>query len=433
MSKHGLVALCYLMTVAGNAGAAVSGTERGEVEPPLVQSAASDLALVDPFAANETSGLPAVESTSFSTWSGTLDALYQGTYLPGVGGDAGGHRSRQDAFLDGAATWKPNSTALVAGRLVGNYEERKSAQNDGYQNRFTALEYYYQQRTDNGDQALTVGRRVLGWSSGFQWRPADLIENGFSTKNIDQKNPYRYRGVDQLRYDLIGSSADLSMLVSSQDNHFYDGNQFALRASVRGWIGASLLYSHNGDYSSKKGLVLDGNLPGAITFSLEAVHVDVDRRRMLAPWRRGIRLESLSGVDNYEDVYLSLTHFIDEKRRVSLEYFHNGRGFQQAAPQKGGASIVGNNSLFEQEYLRRNYVYPSYTGYIDEWALQWKPSVMFNLDDNSYMTSFSLMREIGGASEVSLNFNTFHGTTGTEFGSVSKGVGVGLSYTNHVF
>jgi len=154
----------------------------------------------------------------------------------------------------------------------------------------------------------------------------------------------------------------------------------------------------------------------------------------------GRTLESLSGISSYEDVYLSLTKFIDDKRRVSLEYFHNGRGFADASSHAAPTAAVADRppllidpAIFEQQYLSRDYVYLACTGYVDAWKLQFKPSVLMNLSDGSYSSAVSVERELSGSSDLTLYVDSFHGSAGSEFGSITHGLGAGVSYVFHFF
>ena len=370
----------------------------------------------------------------------SVDLLYQGAYLPSLRTGHGGDQAEQDSFVDAAVDWAASENASLGARVVADHEESKSGSVSSHRNDVTALEYFYRQQFTDATQALTIGRKILGWSSGFQWRPADLIDNGFSTKNIDIQDPYRYRGVDQLRYELIWPKFDAVAIVSNYRKEFFGGEQLAAKLTLKGAADVSLMMAHNGDYSRKVGVIVDGNLPWGMTLALEAVHIEVDKTLLRDAAHFGRTLESLSGTCQYEDIYLSLSKFIDDKHRVSLEYFHNGRGLGDASGRAASAGAGAGNttavvdpSLFSQQYLGRNYLYLAYAGYIDAWKLQFKPSVLSNTGDGSFIGSISLKRELGDSSELTLNMNAYHGGDRSEFGAVTNGVGVGVSYVFHLF
>lgn len=411
---------------------ALSGTEDTASQTTEVPAAASD---ADPFETLE--AVPTSEKAP-PRFSRSFDLMYQGSHIPDLISSGGGDHAEKDLFIDAAASWYASENATLSARVVANHEERKSGAASSHRNDVTALEYFYRQQFAGGAQAFTIGRKLVGWSSGFQWRPADLIDNGFSTKSIDIQDPYRYRGVNQVRYELIRPGFDVVAIASNEAKQFFGGNQFAAKLSFKRSADVSLMYAINGDYSRKYGVIVDTNLPWGTTFALEAVHVDIDANMVDDAAHFGRTLESLSGIHSYEDVYLSITKFIDEQRRLSVDYFHNGRGLADASGRKifaahaaVGASQTIDPTIFSQQYLGKNYAYVAYTGYVDAWKLQFKPSILMNLGDDSFIGAISLKRELGASAELTLNINTFHGGNSSEFGSITNGVGVGVSYVLH--
>ena len=291
------------------------------IPPPTkdVPEATTATAQTDPFAEAQTAQASTKNPSRFTR---SLDLLYQGTYLPDLLSGEGGDQAQQDFFLDASFNWVANKDAALGARIVADHEQSKAGLTSSHHDDVTALEYFYRQQFADATQALTIGRKTMDWSSGFQWRPADLIDNGFSTKNVNIQNPYRYRGVDQLRYELIQPRFEAVAIVSNHDKDFYGGEQLAAKLTLKSVADVSLIAAINGDYSRKYGVIVDTNLPWATTLALEAVHVDVDKEKLTDPAHFGRTLESLSGISSYEDVYLSLTKFIDDKRRVSPETSH---------------------------------------------------------------------------------------------------------------
>ncbi|MDR2012688.1 MAG: hypothetical protein LBQ20_06560 [Rhodanobacter sp.] len=404
------------------------------IPPPASNAPESTTATAqtDPFAEAQTAD---ASSRNPSQFTRSLKLLYQGTYLPDLLSGEGGDQAQQDFFLDAGFNWASNEDASLGVRIVANHEQSKNGSMASHSDDVTALEYFYRQQFADATQALTIGRKTMDWSSGFQWRPADLIDNGFSTKNVNIESPYRYRGVDQLRYELIQPSFEAVAILSNRDKDFFGGDQVAVKLTLKSIADVSMIASVNGNYSRKYGVIIDSNLPWATTLALEAVHVDVDKDKLTDPAHFGRTLESLSGISSYEDVYLRLTKFIDDKRRMSLEYFHNGRGFDgaQIAVAADRLPLAVDPALFSQQYLGRDYVYMAYTGYVDTWRLQFKPSVLVNISDGSYSGAISVERELSGSSNLTLYVDTFHGGAGSEFGSVTHGLGVGISYVFHFF
>ena len=364
-----------------------------------------------------------------------LDFMYHGSYIPNVIGDQGRDSSVNDLFLDGTLNWAASESANLKARVLLKGEVQEAQSEASYHNNITGLEYFYQQRFGHQIQTLTIGRKYLGWSSGFQWRPADLIGNGFTTKNIEIQDPNRYLGVNQVRYQINQSGFNIDAVVSNRDNSFYDGNQSAVKLALSGPADFSLMYARNGDYSRKYGVILDTVLPWSTTMALEAVHIDIDRKLLFDSLHFGKTLQSLTGISRFEDVYLSLTKFIDDRRRVDLEYLYDGSGFKNASQQvlsavagKTNPSFQVDPSVFSNQYIGRYYAYLAYTGYVDGWKLQWKPSLLMNGVDHSYVGSISIEREFRGSSRLILALSSYNGDSGTEFGSVSHGLGVGVSY-----
>ena len=284
----------------------------------------------DPFAAAPAASATHARDSRFTLLP--LNLIYQGSYIPNVLADQNKDLTVHNVFLDSTLGWTPSGSASLKARVLfeGDLQEAQSVVTE--HSDVSGLEYFYEQRFDDQSQTLTLGRKYLGWSSGFQWRPADLIQNGFTTKNLEIDDPNRYLGIDQVRYQINKSGFNIDAVVSNRDRSFYDGIQSAVKLGLSGSPDFSLMYAKNGDYSRKYGVIFDTALPWSTTLSLEAVHIDVDRSRLDDSAHFGRTLESLTGIDRFENIFVSLTKFIDDKRRVDLEFLYDGNGFKNAAP-----------------------------------------------------------------------------------------------------
>lgn len=397
---------------------------------------------VDPFA---TTGNDEPLASNMSNLTASLDFIYQGTYIPELRHIQNNDLFENNGIVDSEIKWAISEDAKIQTRGMISFGMKDLNGNSSHESDIKALEYYYEHRLSEAGHYVSVGRKNLGWSAGFQWRPADLIDNGFTTKNFDSLDPTRYAGIDQAQYEMIGNVVDYSVLVSTHDENFFRGKQIASKISFKRFIDSSLLYAKVGDYSEKFGLTLDANLPWATTFVLEAVQVKIDKNNLTDPFYFGKTLESLSGIDSYQDVFLGFTRYIDDKQRFSIEYFHNGRGFHHGMQQQmidqsvnhymksGGRNLLIDSSIFEEQYLGRNYLYAAYTGFHDGYEIQVKPSVLVNMDDDSYIGSLSVKKEFGGNSELLIKANYYHGGKDSDFGSISPGVSFGVSYLLHIF
>ncbi len=387
----------------------------------------------DPFASANPA--PAKEDHDSRLSLQPVDFLYQGSYIPNVISDQGKDSSVNDLFLDSTVSWAASRGAMLKARVLFEGEEQEALSEVTYHSAISGLEYFYEQHFFDQSQTLTIGRKYLGWSSGFQWRPADLIDNGFTTKNLEIQDPNRYLGVDQVRYQINESGFNIDAIMSNRDKSFYDGNQFAVKLGISSPVDFSVMYAKNGEYSRKYGLILDTALPWSTTMRVEAVHIDIDRNVLYDPLHLGQTLESLTGISDFENVYVSLTKFIDDKRRVDLQFLYDGSGFRNASAEvlsatagKENLNFQVNSSIFSDQYIGRYYAYLDYAGYVDGWKLQWKPNLLMNLGDHSYIASLSLEREFRGSSALILALSSYHGDAGTEFGSISHGVGVSVSF-----
>ena len=56
-----------------------------------------------------------------------------------------------------------------------------------------------------------------------------------------------------------------------------------------------------------------------------------------------------------------------------------------------------------------------------------------NISDGSFSGAISIERELSRSSDLTLYIDTFRGGAGSEFGSVTRGQGVGVSYVFHFF
>ena len=393
--------------------------------------------LQDPFASRDSEPVRQARMSRLSLLP--LNFLYQGSYIPNVISDMLNDQSVHKFVLDGTLNWTPSDNARLKARIQSEVDVQEAHSKVSDSSGISWLEYFYEQRFFDQSQVLIVGRKYLGWSSGFQWRPADLIQNGFATKNTEIKDTHQYLGIDQIGYKINEPNFNVEAVLSNKDSGFYEGNQIAVKLGFSGASGLSLMYSKNGDYSRKYGLILDRGLPWSSTLALEAVHVDVNRALMYDSNHFGRSLESLTRISRFEQVYLSLTKFIDDQRRVNLDFLYAGNGFvdTSSAARKvspGAQSAFATQtqvdvSIFAGQYIGRYYAYAAYAGYVDRWKLQWKPSVLVNVGDHSYIGSISIMREFFNNSNFTMALSSYHGAPGTEFGSISHGVGVSVSYS----
>jgi hypothetical protein len=420
---------CAFMVMGSHAFALGLEPDAASNTPAVVPSA--DVS--DPFTSDNAA--PAKKARDSHLTLLPLDLIYQGSYIPNVISDQGRDSTVHDLYLDSTLNWAASGSAMLKARVLFKGEVQEAQSEVSYHSGITGLEYFYDQRFGDQSQTLTIGRKYLGWSSGFQWRPADLIDNGFTTKNIEIQDPNRYLGVDQVRYQINKSGFNIDAILSNKDKSFYDGNQSAVKLALSGAADFSLMYARNGDYSRKYGVILDTVLPWSTTLALEAVYIDIDRDLLFDPLHFGRTLESLTGISRFEDVYVSLTKFIDDKRRVDLELLYDGSGFKNASQEvlsavsgKENPSLRVDPSIFSKQYIGRYYAYLAYTGYVDGWKLQWKPSLLMNVGDHSYIGSISIEREFRGSSRMILALSSYNGDNGTEFGSISRGLGVSVSY-----
>jgi len=397
--------------------------------------------LQDPFASGSSQLTRQVHNSRLALLP--LNFLYQGSYIPNVISAQGSDTTVHNLMLDGTLRWAIDNSAMLKSRVLAERDVQKAGAKVSKSGKILGLEYFYEQRFFDQSQMLTIGRRFLGWSSGFQWRPADLIQNGFTTKQIEIQTPNQYLGIDQISYEINHSNFNIDAVLSNRDYGFYDGVQAALKMGFSGSSGVSLLYSRNGGYSNKYGLILDRALPWSSTLALEAVRIDTDKNLMYDPKHFGRTLESLTGTTSFEEVYVSLKKFIDDKRRVDLEFYYNGSGFKDAsskavkslseAQSVNAVQAQVDTAIFAQQYIGRYYVYMAYSGYFVGWKLRWMPSLLMNSGDHSYIGSTSIAREFRDNSNLTLVLSSYHGAVGTEFGSISRGIGISVSYSVVIF
>ncbi len=405
----------------------------------VLQVSAQDF---DPFAELETEDHLASE---LSNLTASLSFVFQGNYIPELDLKANNDFYASSSILDAEIEYQLSDDDLFRYRGMVNYIDQKEGSVDSNSAKVDTLEYFYRRSINKKSSYFTIGRKNLGWSTGFQWRPADVIENGFTTKNFDSLDPSRYRGLDQVQYEILDEAYDLAVLVSNHDQGFYNGLHWAAKLGIKGTVDTSLLWAQNGDYSRKYGVVIDSNLPWGTTLALEAVQVEIETDYLLDPDYFGSTLESLSGIDSYRDIYLGLAKYIDDKRRVNLEYFHNGRGFEAGQIdntisqsisrfiEAGNTDWEVNKDVFSKEDLGRNYVYASYTGYIESYELQFKPSILINLDDGSHITSLTLRKAISDNSELFFKTDFYQKKEGKDLGEISSGIGFNLTYSLYIF
>jgi hypothetical protein len=401
---------------------------------------------VDPFA----EPVFAEESTNqakdtMSNLTASFDFIYQGTYIPRLRHIDDNNVVEQVTTIDSSIKFDMSADTFFKGRVMADYLNKHSIAGTEDDVSGNALEFYVEHAMLNDSQFISLGRKNLGWSSGFQWRPADVIDNGFTTKNFDTLDPKRYAGIDQIQYEMISDVFDLSMVAASTQDEFFNGKQYAGKLTLKSVIDMGLIIGKHGDYSDKTGVFFDGNLPLATTFVVEAVKVKVKPAYLTSPFYFGQTLESLSGRADYVDVFAGVTHYIDDQRRLSLEFFHNGRGFATGMQtptihaavanfiQMNSRAVVINPAIFSEQYLGRNYMYMAYTGYNDRVALQIKPSILLNMDDDSYIAALTLKKEISGQAEVMLKASYFKGSRYSDFGSIAPGASVGASILIHAF
>ncbi len=373
-------------------------------------------------------GMPPKGSTS-------LDLAYRVKHTAGLIRNDGLDLTTHQVFGDLGLKYLPTDSSRLIARGVGIWSHDRVSDQSQYDTESELLEGFYEAGHKATGQYLSVGRKYMGWSAGFQWRPADLISNDFVTKDVDVFDPRRYRGVDQIQYEKLGSYVDFSLIASNQDRDFYDGDQFAVKINVRRGAEFSLLLGKIGKYSEKVGAVFDSSLPLDTTLAVEAIYVEIDKERLMYPAYFGTTLESLSQESTYLDLLVVVSHFIDERQRVQLEYFHNGRGFEDEINEEVGKAVAEfarfgytevpiSGSVFSENYLRENYLSVSYVAFASAFKVEVESRVLAGIDDESYVGSLGLKRAFWGRSELALRFIQYAGSDTSEFGAVTKDIAV---------
>lgn len=338
-----------------------------------------------------------------------------------------------------------HSTAYIRGMANWTHHRESGLERES-ESDYVLIEGYYEFSDVENSVFYTVGRKKLYWSSGFQFRPADVLEEGRTDKKYDLIDPRQNRGWDIVQYQKLGEKFDFSLLVASAaEADRVHGVQYASRLEYHSFCELALFGAKNGDYSEKVGIAIDSAAPFSSTFRLEAVAIRVDEQQIYQPDSFGSTLESMSGASSYNEVLASFTHFFDERRRLNFEYFYNGSGFRSSSIpaeisrsvdrylSRGYSDPTILEEVFQTQYLRRNYVSLSYSGYMDSLAVSFAPRAIIGTDDSSSIMSLVLSKELSGKVMIFFEGNWYEGRSQTEFGSVADGPGLSIALIINAF
>ena len=252
---------------------------------------------------------------------------------------------------------------------------------------------------------LSIGRQALTWGNGLLFNPADLI-NPFAPSDIIRD--YKI-GSDMILYqngfDLI---SELQLVIvprtNEEDDLDYDQSTYGLKTR---------LSSENGDldiYVMKNydDPVLGGGFStylggGVLRSDLTWTYLDEDSETQ----------SFFSGVINYDRSWT----WSGKNWYGFIEFYYNGLG--EADP----LDALQNESLTER--LSRGEIFVTGNYYLDA-LLQYEAhplvnllvTVIYNLEDNSFLLQPRLNWEVSQSLELLLGVNVSEGSAGSEFGEL---------------
>ena len=252
---------------------------------------------------------------------------------------------------------------------------------------------------------VSIGRQALTWGNGLLFNPADLI-NPFAPSDIIRD--YKI-GSDMILYqngfDFI---SDLQLVIvprsNQEDELDNDQSTYGLKTSLSGEYGDLDIYVMK-NYQDP---VLGGGFStylgsGVLRSDLTWTYLKEDSEMQ----------SFFSGVINYDRSWT----WSGKNWYGFIEFYYNGLG--EADP----LDALRNESL--RERLRRGEIFVTGNYYLDG-LLQFEAhplvnllvSVIYNLEDNSFLIQPRLNWEVSQSFEFLLGVNVSEGSTGSEFGEL---------------
>lgn len=262
---------------------------------------------------------------------------------------------------------------------------------------------------------LRAGRQKISWGSAYSWNPTNYIGSGKSRAEFMIDNP----GVDAIDTEYTWGDSSLVIALKPGVDSYNSGK--AIKFGTQ--MGHSDLAISAFQQDTTKALGFDfATSLGNYTVYTETAWKAGDHR---------FYINSNTKYERPEDQYylngvLGVNRMFGENLTIMLEYYHNQAGWSQqeaddfnnySGLDKTDLSMIKTSKLLAD--LRRNYLFLTFTKQNFLWDdVTLSASVVWNMDDNSYVLTPMLRYDIGQNTYFGLNTNINLGEPTSEFGSL---------------
>ncbi len=317
--------------------------------------------------------------------------------------------------------------------VFSGFAERTRSDEAPVEQQSEVLEAFVQWNTEQNDWYMTLGRRKLQWSNGFNWSPANLIQPFFDRPNYDPDEKLQKKGWNLFESEYRMSNASISVFIIENDEDVVDqqkyGNyQTALKYSLQAPVDISLiLHKHK-----------MGDVNSALTWSLllsESVTVRAEIAHQVEREVHSYPEQTEKDTNGYLKSVLGVSYAYSGWD-FTLEYLYNEHGysdrewsilFQTFDEAKQNLSI-GNDvtssiqtltqglSLLRNGQLRQHYYYLMLSNIRENALFQYRLSHQVNLDDNSEFSRIEIFQNWSENFSSRVEWQGFSGCNQCEFG-----------------
>lgn len=262
---------------------------------------------------------------------------------------------------------------------------------------------------------LRAGRQKISWGSAFSWNPTNYIGSRKNRAEFMIDNP----GVDAVNTEYTWGDLFIVFALKPENNWYESGQAIKIGTQLAGSDLAISAFQR--ETTRALGLDFAASL-GNYTVYSETAWKAGDHRFYI-----NNNLKNERPVDQYYlNGVLGVNRIFGESLTVMLEYYYNQAGWSQqeandfnsySGPDKPGLSVIKASTLLAD--LRQNYLFLMFSksGFlVDECTVS--ASVLWNMDDQSFIVMPMLRYNIGQNTYLGFNANLNYGDSSSEFGSL---------------
>ncbi len=339
-------------------------------------------------------------------------------------------QNKQSAVLDWQVKTHWQSNFQARARTIAQYQHSDLQSSSDV----TVLEAYLNWTSDDYAWQWQLGRIKTQWSTGFNWNLTNLLKPYRDRPYIDLDDPKQQKGWDMasVRYSKKNWFYQL-VIADFIDESQRHKLQYVARLGSQGSHDFSLLLHKQPEQSLNYAASYNRLITDDITMRFEwSLLQQREQQTQVLLAEIGIEQEQ----QQWQKYLIGAGYTLDSGHNFRVEYLNTKHGFtsnewsgitdrsiiayknivnNQADEQDYNYLFAGLNSL-NQGQLRQNYLYLMYASPLSTELWQYRQSIQFNLNDNSQLHRFELLKSWNNHLTSRLQIELFNGCRHCEYG-----------------